>query len=358
VTVCIRGLSGRVVRRNTRFAIHEVRGDRDHAVLLPDTPGRLPARVVDPDTRRLIEAFTTPAEPAERRAMLAGAEDAVIGALILDGLLEIESDGHFSSGVDAVSLVVDPTTLGQPRTRLAEMSLVAIKHAERLHQHGVANIAQSLYRFGRVPLSPGWVTRASSTASVGSWLVAELPNPMSSPNDPWLRFPLAPRRSRPTAGSKLYVSTRPDDVAEALRTTLPIARSHGASMMKVAGTPAALLRPDNLVCYFPDPAGMRAAAEELAPALAGVRPHGVPFSAELTPGGLLSWGIDLPPMGPSAFGGAESWRMWACSRLASALAIASGSDAATVEPWRYALIRLELDGVNTTTWEPAPWRWN
>ena len=52
----------------------------------------------------------------------------------------------------------------------------------------------------------------------------------------------------------------------------------------------------------------------------------------------------------------ESWRLWVTNRLAVAL-VAARRDGAAVEPWRYALARAELDGVDVATWAPRgdPW---
>ena len=55
----------------------------------------------------------------------------------------------------------------------------------------------------------------------------------------------------------------------------------GANQFKVGPDAAGLLRPDKFVVYLRDAAELRAVAAELTRALAGARPHGVPFSAEL-----------------------------------------------------------------------------
>jgi hypothetical protein len=110
-----------------------------------------------------------------------------------------------------------------------------------------------------------------------------------------------------------------------------------------------LLRPDKLVAYYPSFERLAAAADAVAGRLAGTPAQGVPFTAEIAGGGLLSWGVDPPPEG--SWSGGESWRLWLTHRLATALL--AGKQATGVEPWRFALERLRLEGVDTDSWTPG-----
>jgi hypothetical protein len=88
--------------------------------------------------------------------------------------------------------------------------------------------------------------------------------------------------------------------------------------------------------------------------LSGCPLHGVPFTAELAGGGLLSWGIDPPAEKQTVpWLERESWRLWVANRLASALLLAKTSTKADIQPWRFALERLRLEGVDTQTWAPS-----
>jgi len=81
--------------------------------------------------------------------------------------------------------------------------------------------------------------------------------------------------------------------------------------------------------------------------------HAVPFTAEIVSNGALSWGCD--PVGV-ARPGPVSWRQWVCERLAQALVTARGQTVDGIEPWRFALERLRLDGVDPRTFVPtAAW---
>ena len=59
--------------------------------------------------------------------------------------------------------------------------------------------------------------------------------------------------------------------------------------------------------------------------------------------------------------GRESWRLWLTNRLANALLTAkrtpASSSASSLRPWQYALERLRLEGVDTSSWTPADRLW-
>src|SRR5262249_57560169 len=90
-----------------------------------------------------------------------------------------------------------------------------------------------------------------------------------------------------------------------------------------------LLRPDKIVAYFPTLDGLRTASDRLATRLDGCPAHGVPFTSELSGGGLLSWGVD-PPASERLVNWQpqESWRLWLTNRLANALFTARAGGAA------------------------------
>ena len=94
-------------------------------------------------------------------------------------------------------------------------------------------------------------------------------------------------------------------------------------------------------------------AAQLSSELAGCPSQGVPFTAELAGSeGLLSWGMD-PPRSQHMleWQERESWRLWVTNRLALAL-VAARRDGGLLEPWQYALARIELEGIDATTWTP------
>ena len=123
---------------------------------------------------------------------------------------------------------------------------------------------------------------------------------------------------------------------------------------KVAGHVVGLLRPDKLVAYFADLEGLQEAADDLRRMLKTCPSHGVPFTAGLDEGGLLSWGLDPIHAGQGfVWQEGESWRVWLTNQLAVALLQAKRSRSQALEPWQFALERLRLEGVDTDSWIPG-----
>ncbi|MGW6200779.1 hypothetical protein ACWF0M_31855 [Kribbella sp. NPDC055110] len=154
----------------------------------------------------------------------------------------------------------------------------------------------------------------------------------------WRRWAAAGTSGR--IAGKLYVSVVPEALPEAVAVVAGLARVSNIAAFKVG---ADICRPDRLVVYV-------SAYEDLLPLgtllrgrLAGCPADGVPFTAAVTPDGLLSWAIDRPS--------GESWRQWLTARLARHLyaAVHAGAPA----PGSFALDRLGLDGVDTVHWMPV-----
>jgi hypothetical protein len=151
---------------------------------------------------------------------------------------------------------------------------------------------------------------------------------------------------------KLYVSPALDGMPEASAAVAgSLTTSPGARGFKVARDLVGLCRPDKIVAYFDRMDDLRHGASRIVEELAGTPAHGVPFTAAITLDGLVSWGVD-PPSNRVA---RTSWRAWVVERLAEYLR-AAGQDE-DVEPWRFALERLRLAGVDTDSWVPAHGIW-
>lgn len=155
---------------------------------------------------------------------------------------------------------------------------------------------------------------------------------------------------------KVYVSPLVEDVRPALLAIVPaLSRTPGVLGFKVGAGLAGLCRPDKIVVYAADRSSVLALTDRLAGALHGLRAHGVPFTAPTTPDRLLSWGVDPPPVAGAAR--ATSWRGWLVANLAHSLCTAHAAGEEGIEPWRFAVERLRLAGVDPRTWAPASAAW-
>jgi hypothetical protein len=120
-----------------------------------------------------------------------------------------------------------------------------------------------------------------------------------------------------------------------------------------------ITRPDKIVAYFDSLDAVLHAAEAMSARLTGVAAQGVPFSAEISNDGLLSWGMDPPDENRAlSWLGRESWRFWIVQRLANGIVVAQRSGQSTVEPWQFAVERLRRAGVDTDRWIPSGPQWS
>jgi hypothetical protein len=341
--------------------------DPDHYALLRPAAEQpmLSVKSVSRDTALLFQDLRTPGPlPGNVRQSLGGDAGAVVARLVLDGIVEIEHEGRFVSGAEAIHLVPGIEEEGRPATRTALLSIKALQYAQRLPIADSRALSARLYFYNRVPVTPQLSRRLPDADSVraqlglkpGSRVLRGLSAAglLTSPADEdvgWLSW-----RQPEGAGTgpifKLYVSPALEQVREAFAALVDVARDAAPLALKVGADVYGLLRPDKLVAYLRGEDELEETSRRLAETLDGCPAHGVPFTAELAGGGLLSWGIDPPPRDrANSWLERESWRLWLTNRLALALLSARRSPG-DMEPWRFALRRVRLEGVDTDTWTP------
>lgn len=310
-------------------------------------PGRLPSYVVqnpETDLRELV-------------------------SLVLDGVLEVEHEKNFVSGPAASPLLLDGlTTPGKTKSSSATQKL-----SEQALQYGAAIeidepplLAARLYAFNRVPLSPEWVLLLPDSQTVRTFLfdgakdLTKWNLSADEANGEWFVFSRAGRRGRgvrPLTWYKLYISPWHHYLRDALEGVMKVLAHHRVEQFKISRSPAGLLRPDKIVAYFDAREDLAGAADELGKKLAGIPAQGVPFTAGISRDGMLSWGIDPPAEAVSGLAARESWRQWITMRLASALVAARRSPSQVLQPERYALERVRLEGIDVNNWIPTGGAW-
>ena len=349
-----------------------------HGVLRPrsaDTP--LPIKAVSHDTARLVRALATPG-PVPSLGTPGSAADTPdaqsIARLVLDGVLEVRHRDAFVAGAAAVRLVARRPSSSLTSTVTSRLSLAALQYADSLAVDDPLALSARMYFYNRTPVSPHWRRRYATPAAIAThlglddltrltlreagWVLATRPG---RERDGWFQWRPAQSAARDgprtTPTYKLYVSTRHESLRDVVNATLPVVAHSGATAFKVGSTEQQLCRSDKLVAYFDSRATLDETAARLTDTLRGASPHGVPFTAAITDDGLLSWGVDPPPAPQVMWRENESWRLWVTNRLAIALLSARRSPSSDLAAWEFALVRLELDGVDTTTWAPDPSAW-
>lgn len=237
---------------------------------------------------------------------------------------------------------------------IERLSLAALRMAARGLSEEPGIVARWLYRFGTVPRGPaidrdfgpdddpmavlgmtvgGNVRRLLETAYEATSLSG------------WYSFARTPARLQFAPACKLYVSPRPEALADAFpRIAHELVRSDVRSF-KVGRGIEGLLRPDKIIVYFEDRAHMEAVIAALDRALWGCPAQGVPFTAEAGGNGLLSTGVDPPPGNTPT-----SWRSWVTKRLATSLTVRRATP--SEDPVEATLTDIRLAGVDPELWLP------
>lgn len=330
------------------------------------SPTGLPGKPVD---RLIAEVFTDLAEPGPLPARLREHPQcrSLTAALVLDEVLEIACGAAFVCGPEACPVVCTEMPDPNPGSELGRLSLEAVRYGERVAIDDAARLAARLYFYNRIPMTPHWARTFASADAVASYLhlrtdlhvttVLEHHWAMTADDQPaegWFTW-----RSRGVANDtrqhagflKLYVSPTCDRLRGTFRAAVEALTDCGALAFKVGNDAYQLLRPDKFVAYFADFDQLAVAATRILHALEDCPAHGVPFTGDLGGGGLLSWGTDPAAGQPGVpWEDRGSWRTWVAGHLAAALVAARRRQ--EIEPWRFALARLAVAGVDPDTWTP------
>lgn len=354
--------------------VAELRDDPDcYGVLRPRARTGRTYRAIGKDTALLLLTLKEPGplpffvwsgdEPAAAKA---------VANMVLDGVLEIEDGGRFVSGNAAAALFArEPDT--QLEGRLAQLSRDAMIYGQALQMDDPDRLASQLYGFGRFPVTPELARDMRDDEATLAWLGAGRGSSLRRTLDGewrlsdqkeaggWFAWSRAGQRGRHVSSAvcKLYISPRPHDIANAFSIVVERLGRRPGVQFKIGRNAEGLMRPDKVVAYFDSLDALLDAATDLASALAGISAHGVPFSAEITPDGLLSWGMD-PPHADRVltWQPAESWRLWVVRRLANAMVAAQCSPELSLPPWQFAVERLRREGVDTERWTPSAAIWS
>lgn len=212
--------------------------------------------------------------------------------------------------------------------RLDQLSLRAIRTVAALPTADTRLLARRLYAYGAAPFGrdaelafgPGDNALAVLGLAPGGAVRARLARDYEAATHPgWISFARAGRTGGEAPDCKLYVSPRPEALADAFPRVADTFDAGGVTSFKVGRGVAGLLRPDKIVAYFDDPDHLAAVAAALSRTLRGTSAQGAPFTAEIAGDGLLSRGRDPRPVAGAP---AESWRSWITARLAEAIVAA------------------------------------
>jgi hypothetical protein len=352
-----------------REALGAAADDRQfYGILKPRDP-RLPAKSVSKEAALLLLTLRRPQRVPALLASIFGPDVGPLHALLADGVLEVEHDGHFVSGPDALRLIGVGESSPQ-RWRTPGLAEAAIECAASYEGLDAGALAEKVYAFGRQPCTPSLRRHFERDAALFSFLTSDegladlLWATWASEADgdaggegPWLSF--STQSATPRLSYKLYVSARLEVMPRVFAMAVRALKRTRCAHFKIGRRAEGLCRPDKMVAYFStlDELHECAAlieADLLAGQVSSASAHGVPFAASIDAAGFLSWGMDPPELAGTATAlDPQSWRGWIASRVAVAVL---NAPAGSVVP--FVLQRLELDGIDSITWAPnlALWR--
>lgn len=348
-----------------------------YGVLLPRLTGGLTPKTICHETALLFYSMAQPGPlPAYVHERLGAECNQAVAELVLDGVLEIaDDDGTFRSGGGAEGLVYHADALELGTGSVSDLSREALRYGQLVPVDSSARLANRLYCYNTIPISPRWRARLPSTDAVERFLAMETGTSLRhllsahwelftdpAPTGGWWRWRRLMSRGGPTPSVidptyKLYVSPAPEALPQVWPTIVRLLADLGAPAFKIGQDVMGLLRPDKIVVYFASFEDLARLGRELASELADCPAQGTPFTAAIGESGLLSWGMD-PPAGNGTPQSSrhQSWRSWVTQRLAVAL-MAARHEVHGIEPWRFALQRMALEGVDVRTWAPSPRIW-
>jgi len=352
-----------------REAFGQLEGDPDCFGILRPKPGSgLTMKSICRETALLVFALREPGGlPSYLRSELGRNGDAgstQITELLFDGVLEMASGSGFVSGARAHGLLRQPPSAPDNEGRLAKLSLEAVRFAHLLPIQDPLRLSAQMYFYNREPVTPSWKRRIHDRASHAEFLGIGRGGPCfetlerhwdESPSFGWRAWSSKRKQSRRTRPAfKLYFSPTLESIPGSLPTVLRAFAEHGVAHFKIGDDLPGLTRPDKIVAYFDSFEDVQRVGCLIAESVTDARVQGVPFTADLLGDGLLSWGMDPQGQGPALeWLQGESWRLWITNRLAVTLLLARSSPALEADPWRFALDRLRLEGVDSETWTPT-----
>ena len=351
-----------------------------YGLLWPRSNKGLTPKAICHETALLLYTMREPGFlPAYVRTRFGVDCNRAIAELVLDNVLEIEDldCAGFVSGAKAHDLLYEHEELELGVGRIPRLSHDALRYGQMVSVTGSAHLSTRLYTYNTIPISMHWRVKLPDSSAIDSFLGIQSGSPLRRLLDRvwvrvgdteasaggWVMWRLRSGSFGHTTASdhrssyKLYVSPKPEALPDFWPKVIKVFADYPVHAFKIGKDIAGLLRPDKILAYFDSFENLAEMARLISSELRECPAQGTPFTAGIGSSGLLSWGMD-PPFNESSPWGriAESWRSWITKHLAVSL-IDARENPDAIEPWKFAIQRLQLDGVNTKTWSPNQQVW-
>lgn len=358
-------------------------GKNVHSLLHAPREAKLSVKALNRELTELLEYLRKPRRmndlPAKFREDSEREMQQLVVQLVLDGVLEIRSNGGFMSGIEAINTVMSEAKRVAGRREAAEpndmfrLSRRAIDFALISPYDHPRDISWILYNFNRIPMhryrrrqlpDEEAVLRFLDIDEDGSWrgmpgAIRPIPPERDGEGEftafyqIWRSWRIGRRKKGKEAlGYKVYVSPLPDDMPAVFKIVRGKLADSDAHAMKTGRVASAMLRPDKLIVYFRDISSALAFAGKLLGDTSSFAGHGVPFTYQLNGGtSLISVGVDPP----GKFGIENSWRRYVTDKLA--LAIQGAHRANAEDIFEFIRTYMAMFGVDIDEWRPVNRDW-
>lgn len=339
---------------------------RGYAILVPRERSTMrTAKLVPIELARVLHAWSLLPElrfDAAALTQLGNDPLGVITSLVFDGIVDIMVGDDWVTGPASVAHCGSP--LRHDSGGPSGISLAIVRARLAAPHQAPRQVARDLYIDGFWPASAERLRRMESGAALGVWYGltgsdaslggGHWRNPDLTMQAPWWVWQrqLAQQKA-PTLSWKLYLSPAPEWVPHLLALALPILADFGAVAFKVPGNPRDIFRSDKFVAYFDDRAAMIAAGMAIDEVAGDTPIQPTPFTCALTGSGRVSWGVDPPRSVRLPWADDHSWRWWACSRLAAAIATVRESGLQGDRAMDALWMRVAACGLDVSTWAPT-----
>ncbi|MBL9164740.1 MAG: hypothetical protein JNL18_18575 [Planctomycetaceae bacterium] len=324
----------------------------------------MPVIALDREVSGLLNRFDSPQRLVDRTSAANVTPHGLV-QLVLSGALLVEGDNGFVCGPSAVRLLgLAPRPVPERPTIVWKHSFNAIRLVAHLPINDPSQLAARLYFFNRLPVQPqgvgddvpstikkalfDWSSRSGSRAGFRM---------RNEPHDGWwyvLREEPAkvdkPSIEASNGTYKCYIGVRAADLLSRLQLLLDAIAATDAPAFKIASNRYGIARADKFIVYGRTEKALRQIVDSLHPVVSDIeRTQPVPFTSAALDNGSVSWAYD-PPIDRFTLSwlDRESWRVWICNRIAVSLQLAKLDKA--MEPWQFAMLRLEWDGIDTLHW--------
>ena len=244
-----------------RTAFAEMAADAQHyGILFSDVIPELGVQAVDHYTAHVVDSLWQPA------TMCHLIPDAVKAAgLVLDGVLQIQQNGSFTTGPAAYSVLFDRPFSGfTPADTISALSYDVLERSQMLLTADPREMSSWLYHAQTLPVTPQWARRLTGREQIEDFLglgagdaLRQLLDDHFAPSEipgwrSWQNLTVSQESADHLPTYKLYISPRPEALPQALALAVPAFMEAGVCTFKLGSDAFGLLRPDKLIAYFND----------------------------------------------------------------------------------------------------------